>query len=161
MGRPGMVMNDMMVHLAYSSLFFCGKPQRLVTVASNVYFDSGADDQIGITLSYEDGTIGHLWTSWATEDVCRDPWMCTIKVFGARGSGVASWDNVKNDDLTQPGWDDSVYWDSFFYIQRYFIEECLGRGAKPLSTLDDALAARQIIDAAIKSLDQRSWVSLT
>lgn len=74
-GKPGMLMNDMMVHLAYSSIFFCGLPSRVISVASNAYFESGADDQIGITLTYADGTIGHLWASWATHDVSREPWM--------------------------------------------------------------------------------------
>lgn len=159
MGRPGMVMNDMMVHLAYSSLFFCGRPERLVSVASSVYFESGADDQVGITLTHADGMIGQLWASWGTHDVSRDPWMCTMKVFGSEGVGVASWDNVKNHDLTQPGWDDSVYWDSFYYVQRYFVEDCVGQGAEPLSSLNDALAARQIVDAAITSLETQGWVS--
>lgn len=157
-GKPGMLMNDMMVHLAYSSIFFCGKPQRVVSVSSNVYFESGADDQIGIMLTCADGTIGHLWASWATHDVSREPWMCTMKVFGSEGTGVTSWDNVKNHDLVSPGWDDSVYWDSFYYVQRYFIEECVSGQAAPLSSLEDAMAARAIVDAAIISLEKSSWV---
>jgi len=160
LGRPGMVMNEMMVHLAYASLFFCGRPKRLVSTASNVYFESGADDQIGVTLNYSDGVIANLWASWATHDVAREPWMCTIKAFGSEGSGVASWDNVKNHDLTQPGWDDSAYWDSFYYIQRYFFEEVLERGEPPLSTLGDALTSRAILDAATQSLQRSAWVEL-
>jgi len=159
-GRPGMVMNDMMVHLAYSSIFFCGEPRSLVSIASNVYFDNGADDQVGITLRYADGTIANLWASWATRDVCREPWMCTMKVFGAEGTGVASWDNVKNHDLSQPGWDDSVYWDSFYFVQRYFLEECVVRGAAPLSSLEDALLARKILDAALLSLKTKAFVDV-
>lgn len=160
MGRPGMVMNDMMIHLVYSSLFFCGRPKSVVSVASNVFFESGAHDQVGLTLTHADGTISNLWASWATHDVAREPWTCTMKVFGSDGSGLASWDNVKNHNLVSPGWDDSVYWDSFYYVQRFFIEECIGEGTKPLSTLDDAIAARAIIDAAILSLESKSFVDV-
>jgi hypothetical protein len=78
-------------------------------------------------------------------------------VFGSRGVGAANWDDVKNDDISQPGWDDSAYWDSFLYTQRYFVEECIGKGLPPLSTIDDALAARVIIDAAIESLERRGY----
>lgn len=160
MGMPGMVLNDMMVHLVYSSLFFCGRPERIVAVGSNVYFESGADDQIGFTMTYSDGTVAQLWASWATEDMCREPWSCTVKVIGSEGSGVASWDNVKNNNQPSPGWDDSVYWDGFMYAQRYFVEECIGLGAKPLSTLDDALDAKLIVDAGAESLAKQSWVRL-
>ena len=44
--------------------------------------------------------------------------------------------------------------------QRFFIEECIGEGTKPLSTLDDAIAARAIIDAAILSLESKSFVDV-
>lgn len=83
-----------------------------------------------------------------------------MKVFGSEGTGITSWDNVKNHDLVSPGWDDSVYWDSFYYVQRYFIEECIGEGAKPLATLEGAMAAREIVDAAITSLEKSGWVTL-
>ena len=161
MGQPGMVLNDMMIHLAYSSLFFCGKPTRLCAFGSNVFFESGADDQIGITLGYGDGTIGHLWASWATEDLSRDPWSTTIKVFGAAGTGVASWDSVKNADQPQPGWDDGAYWDSFLNVQRHFVENCLGQGEPPLSDLNDAASAATIIEAATLSLAEQRWVTLS
>ena len=160
MGKPGVLINDMMIHLTYTSLYFCGPPKRLVATASNVYFESGADDQIGITLSYDNGVIANLWASWATHDVARDPWMCTIKVLGSEGTGMNSWDNVKNHDLVHPGWDDAAYWDSFYYVHRHFFEEVLGRGQSPLSTLDDALLARRVIDAAVISLADEKWVSL-
>ena len=60
--------------------------------------------------------------------------------------------------ITQPGWGGSVYWDSFYHAQHYFTEECLGRNAPPLSTLDDAPAARLIVDAAIQPLETSAWV---
>lgn len=63
MGQPGIVLNEMRANLAYASIFFCGAFERLVAVASNFYFDSGADDQAGITLAYADGAIGTLWAS--------------------------------------------------------------------------------------------------
>ncbi len=150
---PGIVLNDMMVHPAYQSLFLLGRPRDVSAVASNVYFESGNDDQVGLTLTYADGQIATLWASWATEDTARDPWTVTVKLLGSKGAGISAWDELKNNDEPEPGWDDAAYWDSFLWVQKWFLEECLGRGRAPLSSLDDASDALAILKAARTSID--------
>jgi hypothetical protein len=69
--------------------------------------------------------------------------------------------NSSRQRLVSPCWGDSVYWDSFYSAQRFFIEEFIGEGTAPLSTLDDAIAARCIIDAAIPSLQSKAFVDVS
>ena len=104
------------------------------------------------TQTYEDGQIATLWTSWATEDTARDPWTVTVKLIGAAGAGISNWDLVKNNSEPEPGWDDAAYWDSFLWVQTWFLEECLDHGRQPLSTLEDAADALSILQAAQQSL---------
>jgi predicted dehydrogenase len=150
---PGIVLNDMMVHSAYQSLFLLGPPRDVSAVASNVYFESGNEDQVGLTLTYADGQIATLWTSWATEDTARDPWTVTVKLLGSNGAGLSTWDAIKNNAEPEPGWDDAAYWDSFLWVQRWFLEECVDRGRAPLSSLEDAADALAILRAARTSID--------
>ena len=156
MAIPGIVLDDMMVHLVYSSLFFCGAPQKVMATASNVHFDNGVDDQVGLTLAYANGTVGHLWASWATEDIGREPWSLLIKTFGGQGTGAAAWGSVRRED-DAAGVQDFAYENSFYHTQRYFFNECLGNNAPPLSSLEDALRVRAIIEAAHQSLQQEVW----
>ena len=61
---PSIVLNDMMVHPAYQSLFLLGQSRDVSAVASNVYFESGNDDQVCLTLTLrvprDDGRPFHM-----------------------------------------------------------------------------------------------------
>ncbi len=157
-GTPDFMMTDMMIHPAYVSLHFCGRPTKVMGVKSNVHFTAkGAEDQIGITLQYDSGVIAHLWASWAAEDWSRDPWTSTLKVFGSEGTATSGWDAIKNIHQPHAGWDDAAYWDSFMHVQRHFIDQCIGKGRKPLSTLQDGLDAFYIVDAVRRSIASERW----
>jgi predicted dehydrogenase len=43
---------------------------------------------------------------------------------------------------------------------RFFLDDCLRRGAKPLSTLEDAATAQRMIEACEKSIREGSVVTL-
>jgi predicted dehydrogenase len=43
---------------------------------------------------------------------------------------------------------------------RYFLDDCVRRGAKPLSTLDDAITAQRMIEACERSIREGSVVTL-
>lgn len=160
-GLPDLVMRELMVHHAYSMLFFLGRPSSVVATASNVYFqDPGAPDQIMITAEFDDGAIANLWGSFSTDDLTREPWSVYFKILGTRGSAMAPWDLVKFGSEPEPLWDDSSYRDSFLYTQQYFLDECVAKGAEPLSTLDDAYAAARVLDAARQSLNEGARILL-
>jgi predicted dehydrogenase len=158
-GAPDLTMRELMIHHAYCMLYFIGRPKAVFATGSNVHFsDPSADDQLMITAEYDDGKIANLWGSFSADDRSREPWSVYFKVIGTEGSGVIPWDVTKFGEAKLPFWDDATYWDSFVQVENFFVNECIGKGVKPLSTLDDAYDAAVILDAARQSLRERRVV---
>ncbi|THJ48330.1 Gfo/Idh/MocA family oxidoreductase [Burkholderia sp. LS-044] len=158
-GAPDLTMRELMVHHAYCMLYFVGRPSSVFATGSNVHFDDpNADDQLMITAAYPNGTIANLWGSFSADDRSRDPWSVYFKIIGSDGSGVIPWDVTKFGDARLPFWDDATYWDSFLQVESFFVNECVAKGTTPLSTLDDAYDAAVVLDAARRSLRERSVV---
>ena len=161
-GSPDLIMRELMIHHAYSMLFFLGRPLSVMATASNVHFsDARANDQVMITAEFDGGAIANLWGSFSADDFSREPWSVYFKILGTRGSAMAPWDLVKFGSEPEPLWDDGAYRDSFLYTQQYFLDECLAKGATPLSTLEDAFAATRIMDAARQSLSAGARMQVT
>lgn len=155
------MMRELFVHHIYVTLCLMGRPRTVSAAGTNRHFDDPtAIDQMMITATYEDGRIANLWGSFAAEDLAREPWSYLVKVMGSKGTGVATWDKIKYREQTEPLWDDGGYWDSFLHVDRYFVEECLGKGAAPLSTLEDALDAATVFEAAVRSLSEKCQVDV-
>jgi predicted dehydrogenase len=158
-GSPDLTMRELMVHHAYCMLYFVGRPSAVFATGSNVHFtDPNADDQLMITAEYPDGKIANLWGSFSADDKSREPWSVYFKIIGSEGSGMIPWDVTKFGEPRLPFWDDATYWDSFVQVQSFFVNECVGRGTVPLSTLDDAYDAAVVLDAARRSLLERRSV---
>lgn len=152
-GIPDLVMRELMVHHAYSLLYFLGRPSKISATATNVHFsDPEAHDQISLTATFDYGAIATLWGSFAADDRTREPWSVYFKLFGSEGTAMTAWDRIKYGPEEEPLWDDSGYRDSFLFTQQYFLSECVAKNANPLSTLQDALDAASILDAARESL---------
>lgn len=148
-GKPGRLLGELMIHHAYVMLFFAGRPQRVTAVAANVHFsDPKADDQAMIVCAYGNGLIANLWGSFAADDPTSDPWSVVYKVLGTDGGVTYSWNEAQFGEAVQPGWDKAAYTDSFAYVHEHFLGQCIGRGEAPLSTLDDAIDAQRIVEAA-------------
>jgi len=43
---------------------------------------------------------------------------------------------------------------------RHFIEQVIGHGTPPLSTMQDAITAQKILDAAQRSIDENTHITL-
>lgn len=155
-GDPDVVMRELMIHHVYSMLHFAGRPRSVTATAGNVHFsDPHSPDQIMITCQFENGALANLWGSFAiNDDRVRDPWSVVFKVMGSAGAAIVSWDAIKCGAEPEPLWDDMAYRDSFMHAQRFFTEECLGRGIAPLSMLDDADDALRILNAARQSIKE-------
>jgi len=115
---------------------------------------------MNVTATYANGEIANLWGSFAAEDMAREPWSYVVKVMGSKGTGIATWDKIKYGDQPEPLWDDGGYWDSFLHVERYFVEECVGKGKQPLSTLEDARDAALIFEAAMRSMAENRQIDL-
>ncbi|WP_414157133.1 Gfo/Idh/MocA family protein [Pseudomonas sp. BNK-15] len=160
-GAPDLTMSELMVHHIYCMLYFLGRPERVFATGSNVHFENPqAHDQLMIIAEYPNGNIANLWGSFSADDCSRDPWSVYFKIIGKNGSSVVPWDTTKFGDARLPFWDDGTYWDSFYQIQKFFIEECLTGKRAPLSSLSDAYDAAVIMDAARKSISERRSIDL-
>jgi hypothetical protein len=71
-----------------------------------------------------------------------------------------SWSDSQFGNAKHPGWDKAAYRDSFYYVQEYFVNECLGKDRAPLSTMDDAAAALRLTDAMTESVRSGGRIAL-
>ena len=154
-GTPDLVMRELMVHHAYAMLYYLGRPEAVVATATNVHFtDKAAHDQIMISATFANGAIANLWGSFSVDDRSREPWSVSFRLFGTEGTATASWDQIKFGPEPEPLWDDAGYLDSFLHVYRFFVEDCVGLGAPPLSRLEDAYDAAIILRTARQSLSE-------
>jgi predicted dehydrogenase len=148
----GGVLRSVCVHHAYSLLFLLGRPVSVSAMVSNVaHRKLGAEDQAALTCTMADGAIAHLWGSFAVNDPTSDPWTVLYKVLGTRGGLTYSWNEAQFEDRGGPAWGLPCYEDGFLGEIDFFINRAIRQGEMPLSTLEDAADALQIIAAAEQS----------
>jgi hypothetical protein len=84
-----------------------------------------------------------------------------VKVIGTAGSTRYSYrDHVEIKPGLVHSQTYTAYQGSITNEVRFFLLDCLRHGAKPLSTLDDAITAQKMIEAAEKSIAEKSVVRL-
>jgi predicted dehydrogenase len=148
---PG-VLHSICTHHAYSLLYLLGYPSSVMAVTSTVgRWKSPLHDQVAITCEMPGGALAHLWCSLAVNDPTNDPWTVVYKVLGTNGGLSHSWNEAQFDDDGGPAWGLPCYEDGFRGEIDFFVNHAIRQGEKPLSTLDDSIAALQIVRAAEKS----------
>lgn len=129
---------DVLCHQLYLSLAFLGKPKKLAAFRTDVHgpgLETGGQ-QVSVMLEYAKGTLVHILVSWVAEDHSSDPITFKIKVIGTGGSmNFSRRDFVENVGI---GYDQCMYQEMFDAEMKWFVEECIGEGRKPLSTIEDA-----------------------
>ena len=84
-----------------------------------------------------------------------------VKVIGTAGSTRYSYrDHVEIKPGLVHSQTYTAYQGSITNEVRYFLLDCLRMGQKPLSTLDDAITAQKMIEAAEKSIADKSVVTI-
>ena len=84
-----------------------------------------------------------------------------IKLICTEGATRFSYrDWVENKPATVHSQTYSAYPYTIQQIDQYFIEACLQSGKAPLSTLDDAMIAQEMIEAAEKSVKERREINI-
>jgi predicted dehydrogenase len=148
--KYGGVFRVVMTHHAYSLLYFLGRPVRLTAMAfpGVHYAKLQCEGQAAITCEMPGGVIANLWCSFSAKDLTNDPWNVLYKILGTRGGVCYSWNEAQFEDDTGPGFGLPGYEDGFHGEVDHFINHCIRRGEPPLSTLDDAMDALRIIEAA-------------
>jgi predicted dehydrogenase len=145
----GGTLRSVCVHHVYSLLYLLGRPASVSAMVSNVtHVHLKSEDQSAITCAMPDGAMAHLWCSFAVNDPTNDPWTVLYKVLGTRGGLAYSWNEAQFEDRGGLAWGLPCYEDGFRGEIDFFINRAIRRGEAPLSTLDDALDALRIIEAA-------------
>ena len=84
-----------------------------------------------------------------------------IKVIGTKGATRYSYrDWVENTPAVVHSQTYSAYPYTIRSMGQHFLEEVIGKGKQPLSTLDDAITCMKIIEACEQSVEEQRHVSL-
>lgn len=160
--KYGGIIRVVMTHHAYSLLYLLGRPVRLTAAASPGvhYKDLKCEGQAAITCEMPHGVIANLWASFSGRDLTNDPWNVLYKILGTKGGVSYSWSEAQFEDNSGPGFGLPCYEDGFHGEVNHFINRCIREGAEPLSTLDDAIAALQLIATAERAARAHRWLAL-
>jgi predicted dehydrogenase len=160
-GSPDVLIRELMIHHAYFAIYFAGPPRAVSCSASNVFFSNGTfPDQAMAVVEHDGGVISNLWSSFGIDDFTSSPWTVFYKILGVDGGFQMSWNDSQFGSAKNPGWDKAAYHDSFYYVQDYFVNECLGKGRAPPSTMDDASEALRLTEAMMESIKRGVKVAL-
>lgn len=161
---PG-VIRHILTHHGYILGYLGGAEHAPVSVSamkSVVHYEEFQGEDLAlVNLRLKSGALAHFCADFAADDHSADPWTFVVKVIGTEGATRFSYrDWVEN----KPGVVHSHTWSAYgWHIRdevRHFVEECLGRGAEPLSTIDDAILAQKVIEACERSVEERREVEL-
>jgi predicted dehydrogenase len=158
---PGVV-RQILTHHSYILLYLVGKPVELCAMKATLHYKEYPEEDIAmVQMRLANGALAHFCASFAADDHAADPWTVMVKVIGTAGSTRYSYrDHVEIKPGLVHSQTYTAYQGSITNEVRYFLVDCLRMGQKPLSTLDDAITAQRLIEAAEKSIADKSVVRL-
>lgn len=158
---PG-VIRQILTHHAYCMLYAVGEPDFLSCMKATVNDGSVPQENIAmVNMRMKNGALSHLCASFAADDHAGDPWTFMIKVIGTKGATRYSYrDWVENTPAVVHSQTYSAYPYTIRETGKYFIEEVVGQGKEPLSTLDDAVSCMKIIEACETSVEEERHVAI-
>jgi predicted dehydrogenase len=158
---PGVV-RQILTHHSYILLYLVGKPVELCAMEATLHYKEYPEEDIAmVQMRLANGALAHFCASFAADDHAADPWTVMVKVIGTAGSTRYSYrDHVEIKPGLVHSQTYTAYQGSITNEVRYFLVDCLRMGAKPLSTLDDAITAQRLIEAAEESIKNKSVVKV-
>lgn len=158
---PGVV-RQILTHHSYILLYLVGKPVELCAMKATLHYQEYPEEDIAmVQMRLANGALAHFCASFAADDHAADPWTVMVKVIGTAGSTRYSYrDHVEIKPGLVHSQTYTAYQGSITNEVRYFLLDCLRHGAKPLSTLEDAITAQRMIEAAEASIQRRTVVRL-
>jgi predicted dehydrogenase len=158
---PGVV-RQILTHHSYILLYLVGKPVELCAMKATLHYKEYTEEDIAmVQMRLANGALAHFCASFAADDHAADPWTVVVKVIGTAGSTRYSYrDHVEIKPGLVHSQTYTAYQGSITNEVRYFLVDCLRLGQKPLSSLDDAITAQKLIEAAEKSIADRCVVKL-
>ncbi|MBA4062132.1 MAG: oxidoreductase [Isosphaera sp.] len=158
---PGVV-RQILTHHSYILLYLVGRPVELCAMKATLHYQEYTEEDIAmVQMRLANGALAHFCASFAADDHAADPWTVMVKVIGTAGSTRYSYrDHVEIKPGLVHSQTYTAYQGSITNEVRYFLVDCLRMGQKPLSTLDDAITAQQMIEAAEASIRDGKVVKL-
>lgn len=158
---PGVV-RQILTHHSYILLYLVGKPVELCAMKATLHYKEYTEEDIAmVQMRLANGALAHFCASFAADDHAADPWTVMVKVIGTAGSTRYSYrDHVEIKPGLVHSQTYTAYQGSVMNEVRHFLVDCLRLGEKPLSTLEDAITAQTMIEAAEESIRKGSVVRL-
>ena len=158
---PGVV-RQILTHHSYILLYLVGAPVELCAMKSVMHYKDYAEEDIAmVQMRLKNGALAHFCASFAADDHAADPWTVMVKVIGTAGSTRYSYrDHVEIKPGLVHSQTYTAYQGSVMNEVRHFLIDCIRFGAKPLSTMEDAVTAQRMIEAAEESIRNKSVVTL-
>lgn len=158
---PGVV-RQILTHHSYILLYLVGKPVELCAMKATLHYKEYTEEDIAmVQMRLANGALAHFCASFAADDHAADPWTVMVKVIGTAGSTRYSYrDHVEIKPGLVHSQTYTAYQGSVMNEVRHFLVDCLRHGAQPLSTLEDAITAQKMIEAAEESIRSSSVVKL-
>ena len=158
---PGVV-RQILTHHSYILLYLAGAPVELAAMKATLSYAEYPEEDIAmVQMRMKNGALAHFCASFAADDHSADPWTVTVKVIGTGGATRYSYrDHVEVKPGSIHSQTYTAYAGSVRNEVRHFLVDCLRLGAMPLSTMGDALTAQLMIEAAEKSIREKSIVTL-
>jgi len=158
---PGVV-RQILTHHSYILLYLVGRPVELCAMKATLHYREYKEEDIAmVQMRLHNGALAHFCASFAADDHAADPWTVMVKVIGTAGSTRYSYrDHVEIKPGLVHSQTYTAYQGSITNEVRHFLIDCLRMGAKPVSTLDDAIIAQKMIEAAEESIRGSKVVKL-
>ena len=158
---PG-VIRQILTHHAYCTLYLVGKPDKVSCMKATINDGSVPQENIAmVTMKMKNNALSHLCASFASDDHAGDPWTFMIKVIGTKGATRYSYrDWVENTPAIVHSQTYSAYPYTIRETGKYFLENVIGLGEKPLSSLDDAITCMKMIEACELSVAEDKHIQI-
>ena len=158
---PG-VIRQILTHHAYCTLYLVGKPDKVSCMKATINDGSVPQENIAmVTMKMKNNALSHLCASFASDDHAGDPWTFMIKVIGTKGATRYSYrDWVENTPAVVHSQTYSAYPYTIRETGKYFLENVIGLGEKPLSSLDDAITCMKMIEACELSVAEDRHIQI-
>jgi len=161
---PG-VIRQILTHHSYILLFLGGElhaPESVSAMKSIVHYSEFKGEDLAlVNMRLKSGALAHFCADFAADDNSSEPWTFSVKVIGTDGATNFNYrDWVENKPGVVHSHTYSVYEWHIREEVRHFVEACVQKGSKPLSTIDDAITAQMIIEGCETSITEKREVSI-
>jgi predicted dehydrogenase len=158
---PGVV-RQILTHHSYILLYLVGAPVELCAMKATLHYKEYTEEDIAmVQMRLGNGALAHFCASFAADDHAADPWTVMVKVIGTAGSTRYSYrDHVEIKPGLVHSQTYTAYQGSVMNEVKHLLVDCLRLGGPPLSTMADAITAQKMIEAAEKSVREKSVVTL-